>query len=120
MITVSWVMQFASLLVGVLDVVAGVWGFSLVGFGSWIWFVVLSLCVVVVSLWLCALRLGVGLVLCALWPVVIWIGLFGRFCGRFGFCGWVCVGFEVRLVAWWVLLLGVLWRVVLCLLGYCF
>lgn len=41
-------------------------------------------------------------------------------CGRFGFCGWVFGGFGVRLFAWWVLLLGVLWRVVLRLLGYCF
>lgn len=31
--------------------------------------------------------------LCALRPVMIWIGLFGRFCGRFGFCGWVFGGF---------------------------
>lgn len=54
--------------------------------------------------------------LCALRPVMIWIGLFGRFCGRFGFCGWVFGGFGVCLFAWWVLLLGVLGRVVLRLL----
>lgn len=40
------------------------------------------------------------MVLRALRPVVIWIGLFDRFCGRFGFCGWVFGGFGVRLFAW--------------------